>query len=112
MVSLNGIKLKLYKYRTIFLSGGQTLIHLFVFLTCFQQEFTEQSYDSELQALQETIQHKVVTLLSDIDNTVKMTLIDNDIGRLCHFFGRQKGWRILSAYLSFWSLTGKNNNLV
>ena len=51
----------------------------------------EQSYDSELQALQETIQQKVVTLLSDPDNTVKMTLIDNDIGRLCHFFGRQKG---------------------
>ena len=58
---------------------------------CLSQEFAEQSYDAELQALQETIQHKVVTLLSDTDNSVKMTLIDNDIGRLCHFFGRQKG---------------------
>ena len=57
----------------------------------YQQEFEEQSYDSELQALHETIQQKVVTLLSDQDNSVKMTLIDNDIGRLCHFFGRQKG---------------------
>ena len=56
-----------------------------------KQEFAEQSYDSELHTLQETIQQKVVTLLSDADNTVKMTLIDNDIGRLCHFFGRQKG---------------------
>ncbi|KAK7093762.1 phosphoinositide 3-kinase regulatory subunit 4-like [Littorina saxatilis] len=63
------------------------------------QEFTEQSYDSELQALQETIQHKVVTLLSDIDNTVKMTLIDNDIGRLCHFFGRQKASDVLLSHM-------------
>ncbi|XP_076451806.1 phosphoinositide 3-kinase regulatory subunit 4-like [Babylonia areolata] len=63
------------------------------------QEFAEQSYDSELQALQETIQHKVVTLLSDANNTVKMTLIDNDIGRLCHFFGRQKASDVLLSHM-------------
>ncbi|KAL8601719.1 hypothetical protein ACOMHN_033895 [Nucella lapillus] len=63
------------------------------------QEFAEQSYDSELQALQETIQHKVVTLLSDPNNTVKMTLIDNDIGRLCHFFGRQKASDVLLSHM-------------
>ena len=45
----------------------------------------------ELQSLQETIQQKVVTLLSDLDNTVKQTLLENGITRLCVFFGRQKG---------------------
>lgn len=45
----------------------------------------------ELQSLQETIQQKVVLLLSDVENVVKQTLIENGITRLCVFFGRQKG---------------------
>ena len=45
----------------------------------------------ELQALHEMIQQKVVTLLSDPDNVVKQTLLENGITRLCVFFGRQKG---------------------
>ena len=45
----------------------------------------------ELQALQEMIQEKVVMLLNDPDNSVKRTLLDNGITRLCVFFGRQKG---------------------
>ena len=49
------------------------------------------SYDVELQALQEMIQQKVVTLLSDQDNIVKQTMLAQGITRLCVFFGRQKG---------------------
>lgn len=49
------------------------------------------SYDAELQALHEMVQQKVVTLLSDPDNIVKQTLLENGITRLCVFFGRQKG---------------------
>ena len=44
------------------------------------------------------IQQKVVTLLSDPDNVVKQTLLENGITRLCVFFGRQKGkyvWIVL-----------------
>ena len=51
----------------------------------------QSSYDMELQALQEMIQEKVVMLLNDPDNSVKRTLLDNGITRLCVFFGRQKG---------------------
>ena len=53
--------------------------------------FPQSSYDMELQALQEMIQEKVVMLLNDPDNSVKRTLLDNGITRLCVFFGRQKG---------------------
>lgn len=49
------------------------------------------NYDIELLTLQETIQQKVVTLLSDPDNSVKRTLLENGITKLCVFFGRQKG---------------------
>jgi phosphoinositide-3-kinase regulatory subunit 4 len=54
---------------------------------CFKQA----NYDIELLSLQETIQQKVVTLLSDPDNSVKQTLLENGITKLCVFFGRQKG---------------------
>ncbi|XP_041377701.1 phosphoinositide 3-kinase regulatory subunit 4-like [Gigantopelta aegis] len=59
----------------------------------------ESSYDMELQSLQETIQQKVVTLLSDLDNTVKQTLLENGITRLCVFFGRQKANDVLLSHM-------------
>jgi len=55
----------------------------------------QSSYDMELLSLQETIQQKVVTLLSDPDNMVRQTLMENGITRLCVFFGRQKGIYII-----------------
>ena len=56
------------------------------------QENEEQSYDCEMSALQEMVQKKVVVLLNDPDNAVKIALIDGgDLGRLCLFFGQQKG---------------------
>ena len=64
--------------------------------------FLQSSYDLELQTLQEIIQEKVVLLLNDPDNTVKRTLLDNGITRLCVFFGRQKGnFSPCNAYESF-----------
>ena len=49
------------------------------------------TYDTELEALHDTVQQRVVTLLSDSDNIVKQTLLETGITRLAVFFGRQKG---------------------
>jgi hypothetical protein len=54
------------------------------------QEF-EQSYDSELKVLHVVVQEKVVKVLSDHDNAVKMMLVTSGLGQLCHFFGKNKG---------------------
>ncbi|KAI0213059.1 Phosphoinositide 3-kinase regulatory subunit 4 [Lamellibrachia satsuma] len=56
-------------------------------------------YDEELQALHEMIQQKVVTLLSDPENIVKRTLLENGITRLCVFFGRQKANDVLLSHM-------------
>uniref|UniRef100_A0A8C9LAA3 Phosphoinositide 3-kinase regulatory subunit 4 n=1 Tax=Pavo cristatus TaxID=9049 RepID=A0A8C9LAA3_PAVCR len=53
------------------------------------------NYDTELQALHEMVQQKVVTLLSDPENIVKQTLMENGITRLCVFFGRRKSKEVL-----------------
>ncbi|TRZ03104.1 hypothetical protein DNTS_029893 [Danionella cerebrum] len=58
-----------------------------------------ENYDSELQALHEMVQQKVVTLLSDPENIVKQTLMENGITRLCVFFGRQKANDVLLSHM-------------
>ncbi|XP_067658475.1 phosphoinositide 3-kinase regulatory subunit 4-like [Haliotis asinina] len=63
------------------------------------QYMLESSYDVELQTLQEMIQQKVVTLLSDPDNLVKQTLLQSGITRLCVFFGRQKANDVLLSHM-------------
>ncbi|CAL8354364.1 unnamed protein product [Arctogadus glacialis] len=57
------------------------------------------NYDSELQALHEMVQQKVVTLLSDPENAVKQSLMENGITRLCVFFGRQKANDVLLSHM-------------
>ncbi|XP_032813676.2 phosphoinositide 3-kinase regulatory subunit 4 [Petromyzon marinus] len=57
------------------------------------------SYDTELQGLQEMVQQKVVTLLSDPENIVKQTLLESGITRLCVFFGRQKANDVLLSHM-------------
>ncbi|XP_022087879.1 phosphoinositide 3-kinase regulatory subunit 4-like [Acanthaster planci] len=57
------------------------------------------SYDDELQNLHGMIQQKVVTLLSDTENIVKQTLLENGITRLCVFFGRQKANDVLLSHM-------------
>lgn len=58
-----------------------------------------ENYDSELQALHELVQQKVVTLLSDPENSVKQSLLENGITRLCVFFGRQKANDVLLSHM-------------
>ncbi|XP_069762900.1 phosphoinositide 3-kinase regulatory subunit 4 isoform X3 [Narcine bancroftii] len=58
-----------------------------------------ENYDSELQGLHEMVQQKVVTLLSDPENIVKQTLMENGITRLCVFFGRQKANDVLLSHM-------------
>ncbi|KAM4600592.1 phosphoinositide 3-kinase regulatory subunit 4 [Polymixia lowei] len=58
-----------------------------------------ENYDSELQALHEMVQQKVVTLLSDSENIVKQSLMENGITRLCVFFGRQKANDVLLSHM-------------
>ena len=48
------------------------------------------SYDTEVQALHELFHREVITLLSDPENIIKQTLLENGITQLCAFFGRQK----------------------
>ena len=64
----------------------------FLFIDCVYiiHALLQSCYDTELQALHEMIQQKVSTLLSDSENIVKQTLLENGITRLCVFFGRQK----------------------
>ncbi|XP_040103086.1 phosphoinositide 3-kinase regulatory subunit 4 [Oryx dammah] len=57
------------------------------------------NYDTELQALHEMVQQKVVTLLSDPENIVKQTLTENGITRLCVFFGRQEASDVLLSHM-------------
>lgn len=59
----------------------------------------QSSYDMELLSLQETIQQRVVILLSDPDNMVRQTLMENGITRLCVFFGRQKANDVLLSHM-------------
>uniref|UniRef100_H3CAL5 non-specific serine/threonine protein kinase n=1 Tax=Tetraodon nigroviridis TaxID=99883 RepID=H3CAL5_TETNG len=58
-----------------------------------------ENYDSELQALHELVQQKVVTLLSDPENIVKQSLMENGMTRLCVFFGRQKANDVLLSHM-------------
>ena len=68
--------------------GGKKVGHIFL---CF--------LFLELQALHEMVQQKVVTLLSDPENIVKQTLMENGITRLCVFFGRQKANDVLLSHM-------------
>ncbi|XP_033210037.1 phosphoinositide 3-kinase regulatory subunit 4 isoform X2 [Belonocnema kinseyi] len=57
------------------------------------------SYDSELQTLHEMVQQSVSTLLTDPQNLVKQTLMENGINKLCVFFGKQKANDVLLSHV-------------
>ncbi|XP_066593358.1 phosphoinositide 3-kinase regulatory subunit 4 isoform X2 [Prorops nasuta] len=66
------------------------------------KEGPKPSYDSELQTLHEMVQQSVSMLLTDPQNLVKQTLIENGINKLCVFFGKQKSNDILlSHFITF-----------
>lgn len=64
-----------------------------------EPSYPNENYDTELQGLHEMVQQKVVTLLSDLENIVKQTLMENGITRLCVFFGRQKANDVLLSHM-------------
>lgn len=53
-------------------------------------EVPRHSYESELANLHDTVQQYVSSLLTDQQNIVKRTLIENGIVKLCLFFGVHK----------------------
>ncbi|RWS10687.1 hypothetical protein B4U79_02231 [Dinothrombium tinctorium] len=57
------------------------------------------TYNSELQILQETFQSIVSHLLTDPENSVKITLLSSDISKLCTFFGKQKTNDIILSHI-------------
>lgn len=57
------------------------------------------SYETELQTLHEMIQQTVSTLLTDSQNLVKQTLMENGITKLCVFFGKQKANDVLLSHM-------------
>lgn len=88
------------------LSCSPNCVQVDIFCYCFPISsfsfisfFLQGSYDTELQALHELIQRKVVTLLSDPENIVKQTLLENGITQLCVFFGRQKANDVLLSHM-------------
>ncbi|KAG8224648.1 hypothetical protein J437_LFUL003082 [Ladona fulva] len=56
-------------------------------------------YDAELQTLHQMIQDTVATLLTDPENLVKRTLVENGITQLCVFFGKQKANDVLLSHM-------------
>ncbi|XP_043489067.1 phosphoinositide 3-kinase regulatory subunit 4 isoform X2 [Polistes fuscatus] len=63
------------------------------------KEGPKPSYDNELQTLHEMVQQSVSTLLTDPQNLVKQTLMENGINKLCVFFGKQKANDILLSHV-------------
>lgn len=60
---------------------------------------TSYSYETELATLQEVIQQKVATMFSDPSNTVKRTLMEKTVTKLCVFFGKQKANDVLLSHM-------------
>ncbi|XP_012287746.1 phosphoinositide 3-kinase regulatory subunit 4 isoform X2 [Orussus abietinus] len=57
------------------------------------------SYDGELQTLHEMVQQSVSMLLTDPQNLVKQTLMENGMSKLCVFFGKQKANDVLLSHV-------------
>nr|CAB3264882.1 phosphoinositide 3-kinase regulatory subunit 4 [Phallusia mammillata] len=57
------------------------------------------NYDTQLQVLRHTTQNRVQVLLSDIDSTVRQSLLEFSVARLCTFFGKQKANDVLLSHM-------------
>ncbi|CAA9997654.1 unnamed protein product [Nesidiocoris tenuis] len=62
-------------------------------------EAPRHSYESELATLHQMMQQMVSALLTDHQNIVKQTLIENGITKLCVFFGKQKANDVLLSHM-------------
>nr|CAD7433509.1 unnamed protein product [Timema monikensis] len=67
--------------------------------SALQGDSPRTSYETELQTLHEMIQQIVATLLTDPQNLVKQTLMENGITKLCVFFGKQKANDVLLSHM-------------
>ncbi|XP_011497042.1 PREDICTED: phosphoinositide 3-kinase regulatory subunit 4 [Ceratosolen solmsi marchali] len=67
--------------------------------TIENKEILRSSYDIELQTLHEMVQQSVSMLLTDQQNLVKQTLMENGINKLCVFFGKQKANDVLLSHI-------------
>ncbi|ORY49805.1 WD40 repeat-like protein, partial [Rhizoclosmatium globosum] len=90
-------------------SIAETALRFLEIAQLFQQNFTattdnddgtlnQQSYDTALHELHESIQEEVVIFLSDSDVHVKRALL-GDMARLCIFFGRQRANDVLLGHM-------------
>nr|CAH0112606.1 unnamed protein product [Daphnia galeata] len=56
-------------------------------------------FESELQALQESFQTLVSSLLTDSDSQVRRTLLEHSVAKLCVFFGRQRASDVIFSHV-------------
>ncbi|XP_052870427.1 phosphoinositide 3-kinase regulatory subunit 4-like [Anopheles cruzii] len=56
-------------------------------------------YETELSALHEMLHQTVLALLTDPQSTVKQTLMESGITKLCVFFGRQKANDVILSHM-------------
>lgn len=56
-------------------------------------------FESELQALQESFQTLVSSLLTDSDSQVRRTLLEYSVAKLCVFFGRQRASDVIFSHV-------------
>jgi len=57
------------------------------------------NYDTQLQLLRDATQNQVQVLLSDNDSTVRQSVLEFSISRLCTFFGKQKANDVLLIHM-------------
>ena len=70
--------------------NGFKMTHFAVLLVLMLFVF-QVDYELELKTLHDLVQVKVVSLLSDSDNSVKMAMLHHSIIKLAVLFGKQKG---------------------
>lgn len=74
-------------------------LRLLEYCQVHQNETSRGSYESELAMLHQMMQQMVSALLTDPQNIVKQTLIENGITKLCIFFGKQKANDVLLSHM-------------
>lgn len=78
---------------------AEVSLRLLEFCQVNQNETSRHSYESELEMLHKMMQQMISSLLTDPQNVVKQTLIENGITKLCVFFGKQKANDVLLSHM-------------
>ncbi|KAB7502179.1 Phosphoinositide 3-kinase regulatory subunit 4 [Armadillidium nasatum] len=69
------------------------------FLIYCSEHCPDYSPDTQIDSLHDIIQQKLAKMFSDPSNIVKRALIENNLGLLCKFFGKEKANDILFSHL-------------